>query len=68
MKELSIKKVDDITIIDLVDYLVIINENETDNVKIYSLEKQLVKVTKTKSEIYEKIVKYLESEENENGK
>ncbi len=68
MKEPYIKKVDDITIIDLDDYLVIINEKEQDKVKIYSLEKQLTNVTKTKSEIFEKIIKCLENEEKDNGK
>ena len=68
MKELYIKKVEDTTIIDLDDYLIILNETEQDKVKVYSLEKQLSNVTKTKSQIYDKIVKYLENEEKNNGK
>ncbi len=51
MEESFIRKVGDLTTIDLINHLVILNDKAPDDVAIYDLEEELINVTLTKSEV-----------------
>lgn len=51
MNESYIRKVGDLTTIDLINHIVILNEKAPDDVAIYDLEEELINVTLTKSEV-----------------